>query len=160
MTLLLIDPESPTPLTVRSNAPWVRLAVRLLASTLDRQLAEGRPPESNRLLAARALELVAPATRAALAQNWAHLLKTARTPPPVGAHRVPLNRDGIVACAAEVHQILNALVDPLPPPARGAAMVSWLLRDGTGPLYDRRRSAELAASLREVTAQLDPALSL
>ena len=160
MTLLLIDPESPAPLTVRSNRPWVRLAVRLLASTLDRQLAEGRPPESNRLLAARAQELVAPATRGALAQNLAHLLKTARTPPPIGTHRVPLNRHGIVACEAEVHQILSALVDPLPPPARGAAMVSWLLRDGTGPLYQRRRSAELAVALREVTAQLDPSLTL
>ena len=160
MTLLLIDPESPASLTVRPNRPWVRLAVRLLASTLDRQLAEGRPPESNRLLAARAQELVAPPTRGALAQNVAHLLKTARTPPPIGTHRVPLNRHGIVACAAEVHQILSALVDPLPPPARGAAMVSWLLRDGTGPLYQRRRAAELAVALRAVTAQLDPSLTL
>jgi hypothetical protein len=160
MTLLLIDPDSPAPLTVRSNGRWVRLAVRLLASTLDRQLAEGRPPESNRLLAARAQELVAPATRRALAQNWAHLLKTARTPPPFGTHRVPLNRDGIVACEAEVHPILSAMVDPLPPPARGVAMVSWLLRDGTGPLYQRRRAAELAVALREVIAQLDPSLIL
>ena len=56
--------------------------------------------------------------------------------------------------------MLSALTDPLAPPARGAAMVSWLLRDGTGPLYDRRRSPELGTALREVNAQLDLSLSL
>jgi hypothetical protein len=158
VTLLLIDPNSPAPLSVRPNRRWVRVLVRLFAATLDRQLAQGRAPESNRILAARAQELVLPRTRRALAQNWAHVLKTARTPPPIG--RVPLNREGVIACEAELHALLSALVDPLPPPARGAAMVSWLLRDGTGPLYDRRRSAELASMLREVNAQLDPSFTL
>ncbi|MGO8862386.1 MAG: hypothetical protein ACLQRH_16715 [Acidimicrobiales bacterium] len=160
MTLLLIHPDSPAQLTARPNRRWVRILVRLFGAALDHQLAQGRPPESNRILAARAQELVLSTTRRSLAQDWAHLLKTARTPPPIGGRRVPLNREGVIACEAELHAILSALVDPFPPAARGAAMVSWLLRDGTGPLYDRRRSAELANALREITAQLEPSFTL
>ena len=161
MTLLLIDPESPAPLTVRSNGPWVRLAVRLLASTLDRQLAEGRPPESNRLLAARAQELVAPATRGELAQNWAHLLKTARTPPPIGTHRVPLE--------SRRHCRLRGRGPPDTERPRGPVTPAGP-RGGHGELAARATApapstngaalAELAVALREVTAQLDPSLSL
>jgi len=33
-------------------------------------------------------------------------------------------------------------------------MVSWLLRDGTGPIYNRRLSGDLGITLREAIAQL------
>jgi len=74
--------------------------------------------------------------------------------------RVTLNRDCIVACEPDIREMLNALRDPLPISARGGAMVSWLLSDGTGPIYNRRRSAELGTAINEATAQLDPSVCL
>src|ERR1700735_3950446 len=81
-SLLLIDPQHPHGLIARANRRWVRMVVSLLGSTLDAQLARGRPPESNRLLAARAQILVSPAGRRDLAQHWANLLERAGETPP------------------------------------------------------------------------------
>jgi hypothetical protein len=155
-TLLLLGPSEPQQLTIRINRGWARIVARLLAPSLDRQLAQGCSPESSRLLAARAQVLVSPAMRLALAQDWENLLVQAHRPPAMRDPRVPLNRDCIVAYESEILEMLNALVAPLPAPARGTAMVSWLLSDGTGPLYGRRRSTELGTALREAMAQLDP----
>lgn len=159
-TLLLFNPNEPEQLTPRFNRRWARLCARLLASPLDRQLAHGHSPESNRLLAARAQVLVSPVMRLALSQSWKNLLAQSRTPPTMRNPRVPLNREGIISRESDICEMLNALTDPLPTPARGTAMVSCLLSDGAGPLYDRRRSAELGTALREAIAQLDPSASL
>lgn len=159
-TLLLVDPHNPQRLTAGFNRRCDRFFGLLFASSLDRQLAQGRSPESNRLLAARAQLLVSPAMRRALAQNWEHLVGQARTPPVQRDPRVPLNRARIIACEPAIQEMLNALLAPLPVPARGPAMVSCLLSDGTGPLYDRRCSTGLGIALREATEQLDPSGSL
>jgi hypothetical protein len=52
--------------------------------------------------------------------------------------------------------MLTALVAPVPMGAQGVAMVSWLIADGAGPLYYRRCPTDLAAALREASAQLEP----
>jgi hypothetical protein len=98
--------------------------------------------------------------RLELAQSWKNLLVHSRRSPVMRTPRVLLNREGIIAREADIREMLNALTDPLPTPARGMAMVSCLLSDGAGPLYDRRRSAELGTALREAIAQLDPSASL
>ena len=69
----------------------------------------------------------------------------------------PLCRDRIIEAAGEVRALLGALATPLPVPARGVAMASRLLSDGTGPLYNRNCPVPLSDALAEVTAQLDPA---
>jgi hypothetical protein len=74
--------------------------------------------------------------------------------------RVPLNRESIIACEPDIQEMLNALLAPVPAPARGTAFASWLLSDGTGPLYNRHRSADLGIALREAIAQLDASTSL
>jgi hypothetical protein len=57
---------------------------------------------------------------------------------------------------ADVHRELTA---EGPVSARGVAMVSRLLGDGTGPLYNRRvQPAQLDATLRQVIAALQPGL--
>ena len=138
-----------------------RLITRLLASALDRQLAQGRSPESNSLLAARAQVLVSPAMRCALAQNWANLLAQARRSSSVMRNpRAPLNHCWIIACGPEIQEMIKALLTPLPTPARGMAMASWLLSDGTGPLYNRLSSTDLSSTVVEAIAQLDPSVSL
>ena len=154
-TLLLVDPEHPQQLTARFNTRWASLVARLRASSLDRILAQGRSPESNRFLAVRAQMLVSPVMRRELVQNWENLLVQARRPPVVRDPRVRLNRECIIACESDIAEMLKALLSPLAP-ARGTAMAIRLLSDGTGPLYNRGRSADLGIALNETIAQLDP----
>jgi hypothetical protein len=104
--------------------------------------------------------LVSLVMRLELAQSWKNLLVQSRRSPVMRNPRVLLNREGIIARESDLCEMLNALTDPSPTPARGVAMVSCLLSDGAGPLYDRRRSDELGTALREAIAQLDPSASL
>ena len=159
-SLLLIDPQHPHALIARANRRWVRMVVSLLGSTLDAQLAQGRPPESNRFLAARAQILVSPAGRRALAQDWANLMERAGEPPPPRSPRVSLNRSAIVRSEGKIREMLALLARPLPISARGAAAASMLLSDGTGPLYRHHGPSDLGRSLTEVMPRLDPSSSL
>ena len=119
-TLLLVDADDPRQLTARRNRRWARLCARLLAASLDRRLADGCPPESNRLLAARAVSLVSPDMRRVLVHNWEDLLVRAHTPPVVRDPRVPFNRGGVITREREIRRMLEALRRPLPVQARGA----------------------------------------
>lgn len=154
-TLLVYERTSPHRLTTRSNRRWSRVMSQLLAPSLDRQLAEGRSPETHLLLAARTQVLVSPVKRQTLAHCWADLLRQARMPPRLRDPRTPINRDNIVANEPEIRALLDVLVAPTPGHLRGIAMLSWLLSDGAGPLYNRRRSNELRGALLEATALLD-----
>jgi hypothetical protein len=159
-TLLLIEPCGPQRLTPLFDRRWARLFARLFASSLDRQLAQGRSPDSSRLLATRAQELASPASRYALAQSCANLLVQARRPSIMRNPRAPLNRDGIIACEVHIREMIEALSTPLATPARGTAMVSQLISDGSGPLYNRHHSADLPIAVAQAVAQLDPSVSL
>jgi hypothetical protein len=154
--LLLRDPDDKERLLTRPTRSRDRLIARLLAPSLDRQLAAGRPPECHRLLATRAQTLVSPEDRRALAARWEHLLEVARIQPARAIRRVPLCRDRIVGAESAVQDMLRALEAPSPVSARGAAMASILLSDGAGPLYNRQSSVDLIAAVREATAELDP----
>jgi hypothetical protein len=158
--LLLQETDQSGPLVLRTNRPWDRFLARLFASTLDRRLAQGHAPESTRLLAARAQRLVAPDTRQALADNWNALLIRARRPTPVYGPHVPLCRDRIVAAEHDVRDLVAALVAPSPTPAGGVAMVSRLLRDGAGPLFNRHWVGDLGATLRQAAERVDPSAAL
>jgi hypothetical protein len=158
--LVVIDPASPARLRARCNRRWTRVMARVLASSLDRRLARGCAPESHRLLAARAQVLVAPVMRDVLSGNWANLLTRARTDPTTRDPRGPLNRAGLLACEPDVAEMLEMIRAPFPIAAAGVAMASDLLSDGTGPVYDRRRSADLALAIRAVMARLDPSAPL
>jgi hypothetical protein len=50
--------------------------------------------------------------------------------------------------------MLAVLAGALPIAARGAAMASVLLSDGTGPLHSRRSPLDLGAAVREATRQM------
>lgn len=74
--------------------------------------------------------------------------------------RATLNGESITACELEIQAMIAALLNPLPIPARGVATASWLLCNGTGPVYNRHSSEELRLALREAIEHLDPAVSL
>jgi hypothetical protein len=155
--LLLLEASQ---LTARANGRWGRFLSTVRSSSLDRQLADGSAPESSRLLAARAHQLVGVPMRHAVAQGWQHLVARARTAPVIRSSRVQLPRRSIVACEPEINEMVEALTRPLPSSARGVATANWLLSDGTGPLYQCRHPEDLRAVLRRAIAQLDPSAPL
>jgi hypothetical protein len=68
---------------------------------------------------------------------------------------VPINRNSILSNEPDIRTLLAVLVARTPGHVRGIALLSWLLSDGTGPVYNRNRADELAGLLREVSALLD-----
>jgi hypothetical protein len=137
------------------NRPWVRWTARLLASYLDRRLARGQPPEGSRLLAARAVRLVSPPFRFALASNWQRLLAGGDDRARALA-TVPIRRAEIQALESELCRVVAGLIVPGPVPARGVAMASVLISDGAGPLYRGSGLGGLSRALRTTVEHLDP----
>jgi hypothetical protein len=159
-TLVVREPHGSGPLAERRRRFSDRVLAHVFGSSLDHQLAAGRPPESGQLLATRALALVCLGRRRALARNWEHLLVAARRPPAPGRARIPLCRDRILAAEPDIHEMVARLRAPLPVRARGVATAGVLLADAAGPLYNRHNHAALPALLRSAIAQLDPAAAL
>jgi hypothetical protein len=152
--LLVIDPGTGT-LESRRERLHHRVGARLRAASLDRQLAAGRPPEASPALAARARQLVTPASRWALARNLEHLLQRAgQRPHP--RRVVPTRTDALTAAAPALRQAGSVLRAPFPAGARGVAMLSLLLGDGTGPLYNPHSPVVLVDAVREAVAELGP----
>jgi hypothetical protein len=133
-----------------AGAPrWRQSLVRLQASRLDGELARGARPESDLMLAVRAMQLVSPRTRALLSASI-------RRADLAGRPRiVPLpNRMVLADVPDSLAELGDALLAAGPVPVRGVAMVTQLLADGTGPLYRPRRADELAAVIRQAIQAL------
>jgi hypothetical protein len=154
--LLIRDRGNADGFVARPRSVWVRWLSRLWAASLDRQIASGLPPESNRLTAARAELLVSLPLRRSLTQNWRDLSAQAARGPTARSPRVSLCRDRIITSDRHILAMLDALSASLPVPARGVALASWLLSDGAGPLYNRSCTTDLAAALSQVVELLDP----
>ena len=140
------------------------LLARLFGASLDASLAAGRPPESSRLLTARARDIVSLRRRRSMAGSWGHVLRVAqrapRTGSPAPAGAVPVCADRVVAAEPVIRDLMNRLAAPLPVPARGVAMARVLLTDGTSPVYNRRAGIALSDAVAAAATQLDPALPL
>lgn len=154
-TLVLGDP-----LVLRPFRLADRLHARLLGASLDHQLAAGCPPESNRLLAARAQDIVALPRRTAVARSWDHLLRAARRAPAVRTRAVPLNAAAILAAEPAIRELMDRLTAPLPVTARGVAAATIPLTDAASPIYQRQHPEALAELLDIAITQLDPAQPL
>lgn len=136
--------------------PWDRVLAGALAPSLDRQLAAGRPPRSGLALAMRAREIATPAARRELARRWTNVLDQARQQPVPRFVRAPLQRGAVIAAEHDLLEMISVLTSSRPIDARGAAIASSLLRDGTGPLYNRRSLVGLGAAVRAATQHMDP----
>jgi hypothetical protein len=134
----------------RNTRAGDRLLGQLRSHSLDRQLAAGAPPGWSRSLAARAHRITSTDRLGRLAANWEHLLQVARGPAAVGRTRVPLCRHRILASEAEIVEMVDALSEARLESAAGVATAALLLRDGTGPLYNRRCQTDLTRALRGV----------
>jgi hypothetical protein len=154
-TIVLGDPFVMDPLRLTD-----RVLARTRGASLDHQLAAGCPPESTRLLAVRAQDIVALPRRVSLADNWAHLLRAARRAPSRRTPAVPLRAAAILAAEPAIHELRERLTAPLPVGAQGVATASVLLTDPTSPVYSRRSPRTFADQLHAAIVQLDPATPL
>ena len=136
----------------------VRLRARARRLKLDRALAAGADPSASPLLAARAAQLVAPATRQRIAARLEQLAFTAERPrrhaqtlPLQGAVR--LNQESLIALARTLRR------EPLSY-AHGIAMLELILWDGTGPGYTdpsgERLARQLALAAQGLTGRTPP----
>jgi hypothetical protein len=159
-TLVLSDPFAMHPRRLGDG-----LLASVFGASLDASLAAGCPPESSRLLAARARDIVSLRKRSSIAGSWEHLLRVARraqqgTGPRAITTAVPVCADRILAAEPAIRDLMNRLATRLPVPARGVAMARVLLTDATSPVYNRRARVALSDALAAAAAQLDPALPL
>ena len=154
-TLVLGDP-----LVIRPVRLADRLRARALGASLDHQLAAGRSPESGRLLAARAQNIVSLPHRASVARSWDHLLGVAHRAPTHRTPAVPLNVAAILAVEPAIRELMGRLIAPLPVPAQGVAAATIPLTNATSPVYGRQSPDALAGLLDDAINQLDPARPL
>lgn len=112
----------------------LRLRVLMRRTWLDRQLAEGRNPETDPALGLRARELTGRRTRDTLARALFGVVGRAEQPPRLSA-AVPLNNGAIVEARAFLIQLANRLEDPAPVSPRGMAMAWRLITDGASSLH-------------------------
>jgi hypothetical protein len=154
--------KEPTNATLNSSVTRAssRLLSRLRSNYLDRQLAAGAPPGWSQSLTARARLITSTEHLRTLAENWEHLLEVSRRPAVMGTNRAPLCRDRIMAVEADIRELVDALSEARLESAPGVATASTLLRDGTGPLYNRQCQTDLAGAIHDTTRKIrHPALT-
>ena len=131
-----------------------RVEARVRAHDLDRQLADGVPPERSAALSLRARRLAEPGFAAFLARRLRVVVREAilrRVP----RAQVAVRLGAVADVAAELDELARRLVAPRPPAVRGLAQVSVLLGDGSGPLYSSLAGEDLGAAVRRARAALE-----
>jgi hypothetical protein len=138
----------------------IRIKDRLLAGwrglALDVQLADGQRAEDDRLRAVRASTLTTPAARHRLVAGWENVLSSTTLPRPPGSTSVPVQAFRVLAAEDDIRHLISLLRAPTPVSARGLAIASVLLTDGTGPLYNAASTSDLASTIRDAIGFLDP----
>jgi len=134
------------------------LAVRIHVSThrlsLDRKLARGDNPLGSGALALRARQLVSRRTREGLAAAVErHVERAQRRPSPSEIVWVP-HRE-ILEARRELLGLADRLRDARPVYARGVAMVSRLIHDGTGPACTPRAGVALGRAIAAAANSLE-----
>jgi hypothetical protein len=134
----------------RPTSPLLCLRVLVHRGRLDRLLAEGRSPTTDRRLTLRAIQLARPALRAALAACLCDAMRSIDESAITRLRRpqVPVDAASVRVCTPELRELAHSLTD-INPRVRGVAITHALLTDGGGPLYigppDRLRDSLLTA---------------
>jgi hypothetical protein len=137
-----------------ARALWAHARLAQRRRQVDRWLAwgVGQPPPDE-LIRERMAQLVSPRRRCSLAGSVRGIRKQAVRPAVyrssvVNTRAAAANSTGLERLAAR----LDALDEPVT--ARGVARTVELLTDGTGPLYDQARAAELGRALEQALSAL------
>jgi hypothetical protein len=121
-----------------------RLSERLHGWHLDRELARGVRPESDRALALRAERLLKPKSRERIAEALEHLLEDDSELASLSA-KAPVSVSIILAARPELESLAGALRSD-DCEVRGVALARLLIVDGASPLYGRSELELIAAA--------------
>jgi hypothetical protein len=133
-----------------------RLATHWRARGLDRDLADGVPPEASAALALRAQRLTEPEWRWSMAGALRRLVREANVDRRQRLGRVTPDLRAVRSATEELNRLADTLDDPGPVAAQGVARAWLLLTDGTGPLYNARSRASLCAGAARAVRDLRP----
>lgn len=131
-----------------------RVAVHWRAAQLDHELADGIPAEDSPALALRARRLTGIGRRRSMADALRRIVREVDGPATTHPVQVVPIRDRVSAAADELVGLADALAEPGPVAARGAAEARMLLTDGTGPLFNVCSRVSLKARARLATEHL------
>jgi hypothetical protein len=132
-----------------------RLAVRLNARRLDRELADGAAPDTEIRRSLRAAALIAPCERSMLARSLRRIVRDAHDGRTALSMRAPVMRDAARGAADELDALAARLAAPVPVSVQGVAQVGRLLGDAGSPLYGGPVHA-LRRAARRALAELEP----
>jgi hypothetical protein len=131
----------------------LRIRVSVHRRGLDEDLARGDSPLRSVALALRARQLVARHSRERLARALERLVELAERPPSP-TEIVPLPHREILNVRTGLLRLAGRLGDARPVYARGVAMVSQLVCDGTGPAFTPRCEVALRRAIAAATDAL------
>lgn len=135
---------------------WSTLRVRLAASQLDLELANGADPSGSPELADYAERLASESQRRKLAETFSGLVETARTQGTVFSARVPLRSQLVLEHQDELRLLAAGLQRTEPIDSATLARLTLLVSDGRGPLYvGGRAPEELLPVIRRALRALD-----
>jgi len=145
----------------QSGRRWplrVRILARLQAPWLDLALASGADPSGSPQLERRAAHLLSHLHRVRVVGALRQSRRSAGARIDPGDLRVPVDGEEVRIAEARLVELEDLLISPVPVYARGVAMASQVVADGTGPLYAPKRRGELRARVGSVLAALRGAL--
>ncbi len=115
----------------------LRLRVLFRRGALDRELAEGCPPDTAGDRGLRARQLTEPDSCRRLAASLRSCVEDAENPRRRGfSSAIPVRRDVVLIWRDSLLDLAGRLGQPAAVSATGVARVLRLLTDGGGPLYD------------------------
>jgi hypothetical protein len=123
--------------------------------SVDKELADGGDPVRSPALALRARQLVSEGSRRQLATGLERLVEDAKRVAPARAIAVPVPRHEIVGAQTCLLSIAASLRDDRPVYARGMALLSRRLSDGSGPAYNPHAGDSLREAVAVAAGALD-----
>jgi hypothetical protein len=138
------------------DRPALALRIRVWVHRygLDEDLARGETPMRSVALALRARQLVARRSRERLATALERLVEVAERPPSP-TEMAPLPRRELLDARIGLLRLAGRLGDERPVYARGVAMVSQLVCDGSGPALTPRAGVALRRAIAAATDALE-----
>ena len=135
--------------------PWrVRILARLQAPWLDLALASGADPSGSPQLERRAAHLLSHLNRTRVVGALRQSRRSAGSQIDPRDLRVAVDLEEVTIAERQLVELEELLIGTTPVYARGVAMASQIVSEGTGPLYAPRRRGELRERVAKVLAAL------
>lgn len=152
--LVLLDDGRGSPVAAKAGL-WARADARLHVHRLDDALAHGASPDTTVALGLRARALMTMPVRRQVAAGVSRVLRAA-TRGSAARLPVPVCRERVRTCSAELTLLVEDLLTSGPIGVQGVAMTRMLLCDASGPLYHRAGPDDLSTKIRFAVEALRP----